>query len=145
MASYNFFMPHQSFVVNLKYVKDIKNYELLMTNGIRIPLSQKTCRTIQKCSKQLFRKNVNTIKGDHFMNTYIIYFVSVINCYVSAQLIFDHFKINFNSIYSQKWIYNIVTISVGVLIGIINLFNYPILNFASWIIILTPRYMLIIL
>lgn len=72
------------------------------------------------------------------MNTYIIYFVSVINCYVSAQLIFDHFKINFNSIYSQKWIYNIVTISVGVLIGIINLFNYPILNFASWIIILTP-------
>ena len=39
------------------------------------------------------------------MNTYIIYFVSVINCYVSAQLIFDHFKINFNSIYSQKWIY----------------------------------------
>lgn len=40
------------------------------------------------------------------MNTYIIYFVSVINCYVSAQLIFDHFKINFNSIYSQKWIYN---------------------------------------
>lgn len=57
------------------------------------------------------------------MNTYIIYFVSVINCYVSAQLIFDHFKINFNSIYSQKWIYNIVTISVGVLIGIINLFN----------------------
>ena len=72
------------------------------------------------------------------MNTYIIYFVSVINCYVSAQLIFDHFKINFNSIYSQKWIYNIVTISVGALIGIINLFNYPILNFASWIIILTP-------
>ena len=69
------------------------------------------------------------------MNTYIIYFVSVINCYVSAQLIFDHFKINFNSIYSQKWIYNIVTISVGVLIGIINLFNYPILNFASWIIV----------
>ena len=41
MASYNFFMPHQSFVVNLKYVNDIKNYELLMTNGIRIPLSQK--------------------------------------------------------------------------------------------------------
>ena len=41
MAIYNFFMPHQSFVVNLKYVKDIKNYELLMTNGIRIPLSQK--------------------------------------------------------------------------------------------------------
>lgn len=41
MSNYDFFMPHQSFVVNLKYVKDIKNYELLMTNGIKIPLSQK--------------------------------------------------------------------------------------------------------
>lgn len=41
MSNYDFFMPHQSFVVNLKYVKDIKNYELLMTNGARIPLSQK--------------------------------------------------------------------------------------------------------
>ncbi len=41
MSNYDFFMPHQSFVVNLKYVKDIKHYELLMTNGIRIPLSQK--------------------------------------------------------------------------------------------------------
>jgi len=36
-----FFMPHQSFIVNLKYVKDVKNYELLMVNGDRIPLSQK--------------------------------------------------------------------------------------------------------
>lgn len=41
MSNYDFFMPHQSFVVNLKYVKDIKNYELLMTNEIKIPLSQK--------------------------------------------------------------------------------------------------------
>lgn len=41
MSNYDFFMPHQSFVVNLKYVKDIKNYELLMTNGFTMPLSQK--------------------------------------------------------------------------------------------------------
>lgn len=41
MANYDFYMPHQSFVVNLKYVKDIKHYELIMTNGIKIPLSQK--------------------------------------------------------------------------------------------------------
>lgn len=34
-------MPHQSFIVNLKYVKDVKNYELLMVNGDMIPLSQK--------------------------------------------------------------------------------------------------------
>ena len=41
MLEYDFFMPHQSFIVNLKYVKDVKNYELLMVNGDRIPLSQK--------------------------------------------------------------------------------------------------------
>ena len=46
------------------------------------------------------------------MNTYIIYFVSVINCYVSAQLIFDHFKINFNSIYSKKWEYPKVCVNL---------------------------------
>lgn len=72
------------------------------------------------------------------MNTYIIYSVSVIDCYVSVQLIFDHFKTNFSSTYSKKWIYGIATFFVGVLIGLINLLNYPILNFASWIVILPP-------
>lgn len=72
------------------------------------------------------------------MNTYIICSVSVINCYVSVQLIFDHFRLNFSSTYFNIWIYNISIILAGVLIGIINLLNYPILNFASWIIILTP-------
>ena len=48
VVAVNFFMPHQSFVVNLKYVKDIKNYELLMTNGIRIPLSQKRAVLFKK-------------------------------------------------------------------------------------------------
>ena len=110
MASYNFFMPHQSFVVNLKICKRYKKLRIINDQWDKDSFVSKTCRTIQKCSKQLFRKNVNTIKGDPFMNTYIIYFVSVINCYVSAQLIFDHFKINFNSTYSKKWIYNIVTI-----------------------------------
>lgn len=76
--------------------------------------------------------------GDTLMNTYIICSVSVINCYVSVQLIFDHFRLNFSSTYFNIWIYNISTILAGVLIGIINLLNYPILNFASWIIILTP-------
>lgn len=71
------------------------------------------------------------------MNTYIIYSVSVINCYISAELIFDHFKINYSPIYSQKRIYNMVTILLSLLIGAINLLNYPILNFTSWIIILT--------
>lgn len=72
------------------------------------------------------------------MNTYILYITSVINCYVSAQLIFDHFKINFNCVYSKMWLYNTVTILVGIVIGTINILDYPILNFASWFIILTP-------
>lgn len=72
------------------------------------------------------------------MDTYIIYSVSVINCYVSAQLIFNHFRSNFSSTYSNRWIYNITTVLVGILIGVINLLDYPILNFASWIIFLTP-------
>lgn len=41
MSYYDFFMPHQSFIVNLKHVKAIKNYDLFMTNGTTVPLSQK--------------------------------------------------------------------------------------------------------
>lgn len=55
MASYNFFMPHQSFVVNLKYVKDIK-LRIINDQWDKDSFVSKTCRTIQKCSKQLFRK-----------------------------------------------------------------------------------------
>ena len=41
MEKYGFVMPHKSFVVNLYAVQSIHNYEILLTDGSRIPLSQK--------------------------------------------------------------------------------------------------------
>lgn len=41
MAAYGFAMPHKSFVVNLFAVQCIHGYEILLTDGSRIPLSQK--------------------------------------------------------------------------------------------------------
>ena len=34
-------MPHKSFVVNLLHVKNVRNLDIFMDNGDRIPLSQK--------------------------------------------------------------------------------------------------------
>jgi Response regulator of the LytR/AlgR family len=48
MAEFGFSMPHQSFVVNLFHVKNIRNQEILLDNGAVIPLSQKK----QKLFKQ---------------------------------------------------------------------------------------------
>lgn len=48
MAEFGFSMPHQSFVVNLFHVKNIKNQEILLDNGVLLPLSQKK----QKLFKQ---------------------------------------------------------------------------------------------
>ena len=36
-----FAVPHKSFVVNLRHIKDIKGCDLLMTTGEIVPLSQK--------------------------------------------------------------------------------------------------------
>ncbi len=41
MEAYGFAMPHKSFVVNLHAVEKIYGYELTLTDGSRIPLSQK--------------------------------------------------------------------------------------------------------
>lgn len=36
-----FSMPHKSFVVNLLHVKNVRNLDIFMDNGDRLPLSQK--------------------------------------------------------------------------------------------------------
>ena len=41
MEKYGFAMPHKSFSVNLYAVVSIRNYEILLTDGTLIPLSQK--------------------------------------------------------------------------------------------------------
>ncbi len=41
MRSMGFSMPHKSFVVNLLHVKNVRNLDIFLDNGDRIPLSQK--------------------------------------------------------------------------------------------------------
>lgn len=40
-CSMGFSMPHKSFVVNFLHVKNVRNLDIFMDNGDRIPLSQK--------------------------------------------------------------------------------------------------------
>lgn len=48
MKIYGFSMPHQSFVVNMLHVKNVKGSMILLDNGMQIPLAQKK----QKAWKQ---------------------------------------------------------------------------------------------
>lgn len=41
MAEFGFSMSHQSFVVNMFHVKNVKNQQIFLDNGMEIPLSQK--------------------------------------------------------------------------------------------------------
>lgn len=43
-CSMGFSMPHKSFVINLLHVKNVRNLDIFMDNGDRIPLSQKKQR-----------------------------------------------------------------------------------------------------
>jgi len=47
MEPYGFAMPHKSFVINLLHVEHIKGYEILMTDGVLIPLSQKRSKEVR--------------------------------------------------------------------------------------------------
>lgn len=48
LQEFGFSMPHQSFVVNMRHVKNVKGQQILMDNGLEVPLSQKK----QKAWKQ---------------------------------------------------------------------------------------------
>lgn len=41
MRPYGFSMPHQSFVVNMLHVKNVKSRDIILDNGTLLPLSQK--------------------------------------------------------------------------------------------------------
>ena len=45
MESCGFSVPHQSFVVNMLHVKNVKNQRIVLDNGMEIPLSQKKQKT----------------------------------------------------------------------------------------------------
>lgn len=38
---YGFSMPHKSFIINMRHISKIKGYDVLLTNGMTIPISQK--------------------------------------------------------------------------------------------------------
>ncbi len=48
LAPYDFIMPHKSFIVNLYAVKNIRGYDILLTDQSRIPLSQKKSLEFRK-------------------------------------------------------------------------------------------------
>lgn len=48
LEPYDFFMPHKSFIVNLYAVKNIRGYDILLTDQSSIPLSQKKSLEFRK-------------------------------------------------------------------------------------------------
>lgn len=48
LEPYHFFMPHKSFIVNLYAVKNIRGYDILLTDQTSIPLSQKKSLEFRK-------------------------------------------------------------------------------------------------
>ena len=48
MEPWDFLMPHKSFIVNLYHIRNIKGYDILMTDSSLIPLSQKKSADFRK-------------------------------------------------------------------------------------------------
>lgn len=49
MEKYDFAMPHKGFLVNLYYISQIKLYDIIMSNDVIIPLSQKRSVAFRQC------------------------------------------------------------------------------------------------
>lgn len=58
MERYNFESCHQSFLVNLAYVRSIRGYELIMNNGDIIPVSQKKSASFRKRLNLFVKKSL---------------------------------------------------------------------------------------
>jgi len=59
--SYGFTMPHKSFVINLIYVSSIKGYNVILTSGDLIPISQKRAVEFKAEFHSFLKKNFNQI------------------------------------------------------------------------------------
>lgn len=57
MQRYNFYICHQSFLVNMKYVTDIKGYDICLSNNEKIPLAQKRSVDFRKQLNNFVQKN----------------------------------------------------------------------------------------
>lgn len=61
LKSHGFSMPHKSFVINLLYVSNIKGYDILLTSGDIIPISQKRAVEFKAEFHSFLRNNFNLL------------------------------------------------------------------------------------
>ncbi len=59
--SYGFSMPHKSYVVNLRYVSSIKGYDVQLTSGDLIPISQKRAVEFKADFHSYLKSNFNML------------------------------------------------------------------------------------
>lgn len=58
---YGFSMPHKSFIVNMNHVSHIIGYDIYLTNGSVIPMSQKRAVQFKKEFHAFLKSNFNTL------------------------------------------------------------------------------------
>ncbi|MEG0154907.1 MAG: LytTR family DNA-binding domain-containing protein [Lachnospiraceae bacterium] len=63
MERYNFRSPHSSFLINLDYVIDVKNYFIYMINNIEIPLSQRKSTEFRQELDAFLEQTIDSCKG----------------------------------------------------------------------------------
>nr|WP_319488911.1 LytTR family DNA-binding domain-containing protein [uncultured Caproiciproducens sp.] len=61
LKSFGFSMPHKSFVINLLYVASIKGYDITLTNGSIIPISQKRSVDFKAEVHSFLKSNFNLL------------------------------------------------------------------------------------
>jgi len=52
VEKHDFYQPHKSFIVNFKHIVGIKNYNVIMSDGSLIPLSQKKSKEFRRQYKE---------------------------------------------------------------------------------------------
>jgi len=62
VSNYGFLQPHKSFIINLKYITDIKNYMIKMSDDSIIPLSQKKSKDFRQQYNEFLKKNHTQVK-----------------------------------------------------------------------------------
>lgn len=58
MDAYSFESCHQSYLINLKYVKKIKGYDVYLKNGEKLPVSQKKSAEFREKMNLFIQKNI---------------------------------------------------------------------------------------
>jgi len=62
IGNYSFLQPHKSFIANLKHITEIKNYQITMSDGSTIPLSQKKSKAFREQYSKYIKENSTKVK-----------------------------------------------------------------------------------